>query len=98
MLVRTPPQTIVIPPSLGALETAAQSFRTPPLWGVADSAPYLHDGRAATLDDAIRQHAGQAADAADRYATIAPQGRHELLTFLGTLRAPRVESKQIAAN
>jgi len=23
-------------------------WRTPPLWGVADSAPYLHDGRAAT--------------------------------------------------
>ena len=33
-------------------------WRTPPLWGVADSAPYLHDGRAATLEDAIKLHSG----------------------------------------
>src|SRR5262249_18724086 len=25
---------------------------TPPLWGVAASAPYMHDGRAASIDDA----------------------------------------------
>src|SRR5262245_59501110 len=31
-------------------------WRTPPLWGVADSAPYLHDGRAATLEEAITLH------------------------------------------
>jgi CxxC motif-containing protein (DUF1111 family) len=35
--------------------TAAE-WRTPPLWGVADSPPYLHDGRASTLDAAIRLH------------------------------------------
>jgi len=28
-------------------------YKTPPLWGVADSAPYLHDGRATTLRAAI---------------------------------------------
>src|SRR4029078_2651726 len=33
-------------------------FITPPLWGIADSAPYLHDGRAPTLGDAILAHAG----------------------------------------
>ena len=31
----------------------SSEWRTPPLWGVADSAPYLHDGRAATLEAAI---------------------------------------------
>src|SRR5262249_48305510 len=30
-----------------------EEWRTPPLWGLRDSAPYLHDGRAQTLDDAI---------------------------------------------
>ena len=28
-------------------------WRTAPLWGVADSGPYLHDGRAVTLEAAI---------------------------------------------
>ena len=34
-------------------------WRTPPLWGVADSAPYMHDGRANTLSDAIELHGGR---------------------------------------
>jgi len=29
------------------------------LWGVRDSAPYLHDGRAATIEEAILLHHGQ---------------------------------------
>ena len=33
-----------------------REWRTPPLWGVRDSAPYLHDGRAATLEEAIALH------------------------------------------
>src|SRR6185295_5623141 len=35
-------------------------WRTPPLWGVADSAPYFHDGSSATLWDAILRHEGEA--------------------------------------
>ncbi|MEE8353102.1 MAG: di-heme oxidoredictase family protein, partial [Dehalococcoidales bacterium] len=31
---------------------AADKFRTPPLWGVGSSAPYLHDGSAATIEEA----------------------------------------------
>jgi cytochrome c peroxidase len=33
-------------------------FMTPPLWGIRNTAPYLHDGRAATLLDAILLHGG----------------------------------------
>ena len=40
--------------------TKPGEWRTPPLWGVADSAPYLHDGRARTLVRAIQAHGGQA--------------------------------------
>lgn len=64
-------------------------WRTPPLWGVADSAPYLHDGRAATLHDAITAHEGQGAAAARSYATLSRIEREELLAFLRSLRAPR---------
>ena len=37
-------------------------WRTPALWGFRDSAPYLHDGRAKTLDQAIAFHGGEAAE------------------------------------
>ena len=33
-------------------------WKTPALWGVADSAPYFHDGASATLEDAILRHLG----------------------------------------
>lgn len=63
-------------------------WRTPPLWGVADSAPYLHDGRAATLADAIRLHGGQAANSAQRFAELPRDEQADLIEFLHTLRAP----------
>jgi CxxC motif-containing protein (DUF1111 family) len=65
-------------------------WRTPPLWGVADSAPYLHDGRAATLEDAIRRHAGQGAAARGRFERIGAPAQAQLLAFLNSLRAPAV--------
>ena len=64
-------------------------WRTPPLWGVADSGPYLHDGRAATLEDAIRQHDGQAATSARRYERLTPAEQTNLIAFLRSLRAPQ---------
>ena len=73
------------PPESGPL---AEEWRTPPLWGVADSAPYLHDGRAATLEAAIELHDGQAAAAAEHFRSLEPVRRTQLLAFLRTLRAP----------
>ena len=69
--------------------TTPDEWRTPPLWGVADSAPYLHDGGAATLEDAIRLHGGQAHLTAERFQKLAPRDRNDLVFFLKTLQAPR---------
>jgi cytochrome c peroxidase len=63
-------------------------WRTPPLWGVADSAPYLHDGRAPTLEAAIRMHGGRGTEARERFAQASPSEQKRLLAFLRTLRAP----------
>jgi CxxC motif-containing protein (DUF1111 family) len=63
-------------------------WRTPPLWGVADSAPYLHDGRSATLEDAIKRHGGEAKGVAKRFAALSTDRQLALLAFLKTLRAP----------
>jgi CxxC motif-containing protein (DUF1111 family) len=67
----------------------AQEWRTPPLWGIADSAPYLHDGRAATLAEAIMLHGGEAAPSARRYREMAGEDRAGLLFFLQSLVAPQ---------
>jgi CxxC motif-containing protein (DUF1111 family) len=64
------------------------AWRTPPLWGVADSAPYLHDGRAPTLEDAIHQHGGQAARSRQQFDQLSPEERVQVIDFLKTLRAP----------
>jgi CxxC motif-containing protein (DUF1111 family) len=63
-------------------------WRTPPLWGVADSAPYLHDGRAPTLEKAIELHGGQAARSARQFAVLSKSEQAEVIEFLKTLRAP----------
>lgn len=63
-------------------------WRTPPLWGVADSAPYMHDGRAENLHDAIRLHGGQAQQSATRYDRLEKHEQDSVIVFLGTLRAP----------
>lgn len=63
----------------------ARIFITPPLWDVARSRPYLHDGRAPTLHDAIVQHGGEAADARDAYVALGEEGQGPLRVFLMSL-------------
>ncbi len=47
-----------------------REMKTAPLWGLRASAPYLHDGRAATVDATIRAHDGEAKAAKDRYLKL----------------------------
>jgi CxxC motif-containing protein (DUF1111 family) len=63
-------------------------WRTPPLWGVADSAPYLHDGRAPTLERAIELHGAQGTRSAHNFASLSKAEQEQLIAFLKTLRAP----------
>ncbi len=72
----------------GAGLATAPEWRTPPLWGLRDSAPYLHDGRAATIDQAIAAHAGQGASSAKRYAELSPRRKRHVTVFLRSLGAP----------
>jgi CxxC motif-containing protein (DUF1111 family) len=60
-------------------------FRTAPLWGVRASAPYLHDGRAATLEEAILLHGGEASAARARFTDLTPTARAALVAFLAGL-------------
>jgi CxxC motif-containing protein (DUF1111 family) len=60
-------------------------IRTPALWGLRFRRPFLHDGSAATLDDAIRRHEAEAGRTRERYAGSAEGEREALLAFLRSL-------------
>ena len=63
-------------------------FTTARLWGIADSAPYMHDGRAATLTEAILAHGGEAQQQRNNFDTLSDQQKIQLLTFLRSLKLP----------
>ena len=70
---------------------ALEKYLTPRLWGVADSAPYLHDGRAPSFDYAIAGHAGEGAAARQAFASLHYDDKGPLRVYLMSLRrAPRV--------
>ncbi len=62
-----------------------REFRTPPLWAVSKTAPYLHNGRASTLDEAIVSHEGEARAVRDAYLGLTSAERSALLAFLRSL-------------
>jgi hypothetical protein len=69
----------------------AQVFLTRPLWGLAETAPYLHDGRAPTVHEAIVLHGGEATAARDGYLALDENGRASVRTFLTSLsREPKL--------
>ena len=65
-----------------------REWRTPPLWGVRDSAPYLHDGRAPTLDEAVALHGGEGDPSASRYSELPEWKRSLIRAFLRSLAVP----------
>ena len=77
---------VKVPPEL------RREWRTPPLWGVRDSAPYLHDGRARTFAEAIAWHGGEAAESARAFRQLEQGQQEEVLAFLNCLAAPTSES------
>lgn len=57
-------------------------YRTQPLWGVSLHGPFLHDGRADSLTDAIEWHGGEAEASRERWSALPPAGKSEILAFL----------------
>ena len=69
-------------------ETGNSLFTTARLWGISDSGPYLHDGRALTLSAAISQHGGEAQWNADAFDALTEADRAALIAYLDTLHTP----------
>ncbi|MFZ9886089.1 MAG: di-heme oxidoredictase family protein [Myxococcota bacterium] len=63
----------------------ASVFLTRSLWGLADTAPYMADGSALTVHDAILRHGGDAAPSRAAYLALAENDRAALRVFLLSL-------------
>ena len=73
-------------------DASGSEWRTAPLWGLrlvpeflGGREFYLHDGRATSLDDAIRAHGGEAQAARDEYAALGTAERDAVIAFLRSL-------------
>lgn len=69
-------------------------YLTRRLWGLYNTAPYLHDASAATLDEAVAMHGGQGSEAkpqADAYLALDDDDRASVRVFLLSLvRGPAI--------
>jgi CxxC motif-containing protein (DUF1111 family) len=64
---------------------AQEEIRTPALWGLRSRRPLLHDGSAATIEDAIRRHGNEADSARRGFTQLSGANRAALLAFLKSL-------------
>jgi hypothetical protein len=86
-----------------------QQFLTPELWGVGSTGPWLHDGRAGSLESAILLHGvdsppaggdparSEAQEARDSFAALPAEDREAVVTFLRSLilfEAPEAEEEE----
>lgn len=55
------------------------------LWGVGSTPPYLHDGRATTLTEAILLHGGDARNTRDAFTALPREQQSNLIRFLANL-------------
>jgi Di-haem oxidoreductase, putative peroxidase len=65
--------------------TFQERFITEPLWGVATTAPYGHDGRSQNLEEVILRHGGEAQASRDAFAALGRTQKVWVMSFLGTL-------------
>jgi CxxC motif-containing protein (DUF1111 family) len=72
-------------------DASGQEWKTAPLWGLRVMRDFLngdaflmHDGRAATVEEAILMHGGEAQAARDAFEALGPSDREALLDFVET--------------
>jgi CxxC motif-containing protein (DUF1111 family) len=71
----------------GIAQAAARpnELRTAPLWGLRARSPYLHDGRASSILEAIRLHDGEALIIRDRFLALPTSGQSAVVAFLNSI-------------
>jgi CxxC motif-containing protein (DUF1111 family) len=64
---------------------APEEMRTPALWGLRHRRPFLHDGSAFTIEDAVQRHLREGELARRGFAQLSADDRQRLLAFLRSL-------------
>jgi CxxC motif-containing protein (DUF1111 family) len=64
---------------------SGREMRTAPLWGLRVRSRFLHDARASTLEEAIREHAGQGSAARQAFEALSKADAADLIAFLRSL-------------
>jgi cytochrome c peroxidase len=72
------------------------AFRTPSLRNVAETAPYMHDGSIATLEEAVDQEIYYRSGKDGHPLLLTPTERQDLVAFLKTLTTPKQEVLALA--
>ena len=67
-----------------------REWRTPPLWSLGlieavEGSRFLHDGRAATIEEAIRWHGGEALASKNNFVALSASDQKILLSFLRSI-------------
>jgi CxxC motif-containing protein (DUF1111 family) len=67
-----------------------REWRTPPLWSLGlieavEGSRFLHDGRAATIEEAILWHGGEALATKNKFAKLSADNKETLLRFLRSI-------------
>jgi cytochrome c553 len=75
--------------------TGAASFLTRTLWGAGSSGPYLHDGRATTLTEAILEHGGEAAGSRNAFIARPLADKQALIAFIDNLVLFKMEENEV---
>jgi mono/diheme cytochrome c family protein len=83
--------------SIDEVGSGPATFLTENLWGVGSTAPYMHDGRATTLTEAILLHGGESQASRDAFAALAEARQAELIAFLGNLVLFKLPEEDAAA-
>ncbi len=65
--------------------TVQQKFMTEPLWGVATTPPYGHDGRTHSLEDVILRHGGEAQASRNSFNNLSQANKNQVISFLDSL-------------
>jgi len=71
--------------SIDEIGTGASVWLTRTLWGIGTTAPYLHDGRATTLTEAILEHGGEAAASRTAFVALPLGSQKDLIAYLNNL-------------
>jgi len=64
------------------------------LWGVGSTAPYLHDGRATTLGEAILAHGGDSLESRAAFLALEEGEQSALIAFLDNLVLYKLEEEE----